>query len=194
MTEQERLSAMMEDGIALRRHVATEMAPLVFRCVDLCETALRGGGKLFFCGNGGSAADAQHLATELLVRLRSRVERPSWPAIALTLDPAALTAGGDDYGFEQVVARPLSGLGRAGGVLFGITNSGRSANFIKALQVARDMGIGTIGFLGGHGGAAAALCDVPLIVPSVETAPIQEAHITQGHAILELLEDRLIRT
>ncbi|MCA3359496.1 MAG: SIS domain-containing protein [Roseomonas sp.] len=194
MTEQERLSAMMEDVIALRRHVATEMAPLVFRCVDLCETALRGGCKLFFCGNGGSAADAQHLATELLVRLRSRVERPSWPAIALTLDPAALTAGGNDYGFEKVFARPLSGLGRAGDVLFGITTSGRSANFIKALQVARDMGIGTIGFLGGHGGAAAALCDAPLIVPSVETVPIQEAHITQGHAILELLEDRLIRT
>ncbi|MFM7414801.1 MAG: SIS domain-containing protein [Alphaproteobacteria bacterium] len=194
MTEQERLSAMMEDGIALRRHVATEMAPLVFRCVDLCETALRGGGKLFFCGNGGSAADAQHLATELLVRLRSRVERPSWPAIALTLDPAALTAGGNDYGFEEVFARPLSGLGQQGDVLFGITTSGRSVNVIKALQVARGMGIRTIGFLGGDGGAAAALCDVALIIPSNETARVQEAHITLGHAILELLEDRLIST
>ena len=193
MMEQERLSAMMEDGIALRRHIAGEMAPLVFRCVDLCESALRGGGKLFFCGNGGSAADAQHLATELLVRLRSRVERPSWPAIALTLDPAALTAGGNDYGFEEVFARPLSGLGQQGDVLFGITTSGRSTNVIKALQAARGMGIGTIGFLGGDGGAAAALCDVPLIVPSVETARVQEAHITLGHAILELLEDRLIR-
>ncbi|MFM7608255.1 MAG: SIS domain-containing protein, partial [Alphaproteobacteria bacterium] len=172
----------------------TEMAPLVFRCVDLCETALRGGGKLFFCGNGGSAADAQHLATELLVRLRSRVERPSWPAIALTLDPAALTAGGNDYGFEEVFARPLSGLGQQGDVLFGITTSGRSVNVIKALQVARGMGIGTIGFLGGDGGAAAALCDVALIIPSNETARVQEAHITLGHAILELLEDRLIST
>ena len=192
MMEQERLSAMMEDGIALRRHIAGEMAPLVFRCVDLCEAALSGGGKLLFCGNGGSAADAQHLATELLVRLRSRVERPSWPAIALTLDPAALTAGGNDYGFEEVFARPLSALGRKGDVLFGITTSGRSTNVIKALQVARGMGVGTIGFLGGDGGAAAALCDVPLIVPSVETARVQEAHIRLGHAILELLEDRLI--
>lgn len=192
MTEQVRLSAMMEDGIALRRHIAGEMAPLVFRCVDLCEAALSGGGKLLFCGNGGSAADAQHLATELLVRLRSRVERPSWPAIALTLDPAALTAGGNDYGFDEVFARPLSALGRKGDVLFGITTSGRSTNVIKALQVARGMGVGTIGFLGGDGGAAAALCDVPLIVPSVETARVQEAHITLGHAILELLEDRLI--
>ena len=192
MTEHERFSAILEDGIALRRHIADEMASLVFRCVDLCEAALRGAGKLFFCGNGGSAADAQHLATELLVRLRSRVERPSWPAIALTLDPAALTAGGNDYGFDEVFARPLSGLGRNGDVLFGITTSGRSTNVIKALQVARGMGIGTIGFLGGDGGQAAALCDVPLIVPSIETARVQEAHITLGHAILELLEDRLI--
>ena len=192
MTEQERFSAMMEDGIALRRHMASAMFPLVLHAVGLCEAALRGGGKLFFCGNGGSAADAQHLATELLVRLRSRVERPSWPAIALTLDPAALTAGGNDYGFEDVFARPLSGLGRQGDVLFGITTSGRSPNVIKALQVARGMGIGTIGFLGGDGGSAAPLCDVALIVPSSETARVQEAHITLGHAILELLEDRLI--
>ena len=192
MGEHERLKVMMEDGIALRRHIAVEMAPSVLEAIGLCEAALRRGGKLFFCGNGGSAADAQHLATELLVRLRSRVERPSWPAIALTLDPAALTAGGNDYGFEEVFARPLSGLGQQGDVLFGITTSGRSPNVIKALQVARGMGIGTIGFLGGDGGQAAALCDVPLIVPSIETARVQEAHITLGHAILELLEDRLI--
>jgi D-sedoheptulose 7-phosphate isomerase len=192
MNEADRFRAMMEDGIALRRHLATEMAGLVLHAVDFCEAALRRGGKLFFCGNGGSAADAQHLATELLVRLRSRVERPSWPAIALTLDPAALTAGGNDYGFEDVFARPLSGLGRQGDVLFGITTSGRSPNVIKALQVARGMGIGTIGFLGGDGGVAAPLCDVALIFPSSETARVQEAHISLGHAILELLEDRLI--
>lgn len=194
MKERERLNEMMEDGIALRRHVVTAMAPLIFQAIDLCEQALRGGGKLFFCGNGGSAADAQHLATELLVRLRSRVERPSWPAIALTLDPAALTAGGNDYGFEEVFARPLSGLGRKGDVLFGITTSGHSANVLKAFRVARGMGIGTIGFLGGDGGEATPLCDVALIVPSSETARVQEAHITLGHAILELLEERLIRT
>ena len=194
MGEHERLKVMMEDGIALRRHIAVEMAPSVLEAIGLCEAALRRGGKLFFCGNGGSAADAQHLATELLVRLRSRVERPSWPAIALTLDPVALTAGGNDYGFDEVFARPLSALGRKGDVLFGITTSGRSTNVIKALQVARGMGIGTIGFLGGDGGSAASLCDVALIVPSSETMRVQEAHITLGHAILELLEDRLIRT
>lgn len=192
MKELERFKAIMEDGIALRRHLASEMAPLVLHAVDVCEAALRQGGKLFFCGNGGSAADAQHLATELLVRLRSRVERPSWPAIALTLDPAALTAGGNDYGFDEVFARPLAGLGRKGDVLFGITTSGRSRNVIKALEVARGSGIGTIGLLGGDGGPAARLCDLALVVPSSETARVQEAHIALGHAILELLEDRLV--
>jgi D-sedoheptulose 7-phosphate isomerase len=194
MTEGDRFRAIMEDGIALRRHMATGMVDLVLKAVDCCENSLRNNGKLFFCGNGGSAADAQHLATELLIRLRSKVERVSLPAIALTLDPAALTAGGNDYGFEQIFSRPLSGLGRSGDVLFGISTSGRSANVIKALETARAMGIRTIGFLGGDGGPAAALCDVALIIPHGETARVQEAHITLGHAILELLEDRLIKS
>ena len=106
-----------------------------------------------FCGNGGSAADSQHLATEMLIRLRGSVERPSWPALALTLDPAALTAGGNDYGYERVFERPLRGLGRAGDVLFGITTSGRSANVVRALRAAREMGIVTVGLLGGAGRA-----------------------------------------
>ncbi len=149
---------------------------------------------MFFCGNGGSAGDAQHLATEMLVRLRPGVERPSWPAIALTLDPAMLTAAGNDYGFEEVFARPLSGLGRAGDVLFGITTSGRSRNVLRALETARGMGIVTVGLLGGDGGPSRMLCDHALVVPATETARIQEAHISLGHAVMELLEDRLVRT
>jgi D-sedoheptulose 7-phosphate isomerase len=187
------VAAVMEEGAALRRRLAEEMTPAVIGVVDACEAAMRGGGKLFFCGNGGSAADSQHLATEWLVRLRSKVERPSWPAIALTLDPTALTAGGNDYGFDEVFARPLSGLGRAGDVLFGITTSGRSPNVLRALETARGIGIVTVGLLGGDGGPAKALCDHPLIVPSTVTARIQEAHITLGHVVLELLEDRLVR-
>jgi D-sedoheptulose 7-phosphate isomerase len=109
------------------------------------------------------------------------------------LDPTALTAGGNDYGFDEVFARPLSGLGRAGDVLFGITTSGRSPNVLRALETARGMGIVTVGLLGGDGGPAKALCDHPLIVPSTVTARIQEAHITLGHVVLELLEDRLVR-
>lgn len=193
MEEAARFATMMETGAVLRRRVAQEMTGQVIAVVEACTSAMRAGGKLFFCGNGGSAADAQHLATEWLVRLRSKVERPSWPAIALTLDPAALTAGGNDYGFDEVFARPLSGLGRAGDVLFGITTSGKSANVLRALETARDMGIVTVGLLGGDGGPARALCDHPLIVPSEVTARIQEAHIALGHAVLELLEDRLVR-
>jgi D-sedoheptulose 7-phosphate isomerase len=194
MPEAARFASLMEDGAVLRRQLAREATSAVIGIVDACEASMRAGGKLFFCGNGGSAADAQHLATEWLVRLRSKVERPSWPAIALTLDPAALTAGGNDYGFDEVFARPLSGLGRAGDVLFGITTSGKSANVLRALETARAMGIVTIGLLGGDGGPARALCDHPLIVPSDVTARIQEAHIALGHAVLELLEDRLVRS
>ncbi|MBP0464344.1 SIS domain-containing protein [Roseomonas sp. PWR1] len=194
MEEAARFAAMMEEGAALRRRLASEAAGTLIAVVDACETAIRAGGRLFFCGNGGSAADAQHLATELLVRLRSSVERPSWPAIALTLDPTALTAGGNDYGFEEVFARPLSGLGRAGDVLFGITTSGKSPNVLRALETARGMGIATVGLLGGDGGPARALCDHALVVPSSVTARIQEAHIALGHAVMELLEDRLVRS
>ena len=193
MDEAARFAAMMEEGAALRRRLGAEIAAPVIRVVDACEAAIRGGRRLFFCGNGGSAADAQHLATELLIRLRSSVERPSWPAIALTLDPTALTAGGNDYGFEEVFARPLSGLGRAGDVLFGITTSGKSPNVLRALETARGMGIVTVGLLGGDGGPARALCDHALVVPSAVTARVQEAHIALGHAIMEFLEDRLVR-
>jgi D-sedoheptulose 7-phosphate isomerase len=145
-----------------------------------------------FCGNGGSAADSQHLATEMLIRLRGAVERDSWPALALTLDPAVLTAGANDYGYERVFERPLRGLGRRGDVLFGITTSGRSPSVVLALQAAREMGIVTVGLLGGGGDPAQSLCDHVLLVPDHETARIQECHIALGHAVLELLEDRMI--
>ena len=193
MDEATLFETIMEDGALLRRRLAKDAKGAVLGVVDACETSLRGGGRLFFCGNGGSAADAQHLATEWLIRLRSAVERPSWPAIAVTLYPTALTAGGNDYGFDEVFARPLSGLGRAGDVLFGITTSGKSPNVLRALETARAMGIVTVGMLGGDGGPARALCDHVLLVPSQVTARVQEMHITLGHAVMELLEDRLIR-
>jgi D-sedoheptulose 7-phosphate isomerase len=192
MNEAARFTAMMQRSAELKRRIAVELADAVVAVVGACETGLRGGGKVMFCGNGGSAADSQHLATEMLIRLRGSVERPSWPALALTLDPAALTAGGNDYGYEQVFERPLRGLGRAGDVLFGITTSGRSANVVRALTAAREMGIVTVGFLGGTGEPAIGLCDHVLLVPDTETARIQECHIALGHAVLELLEDRLV--
>lgn len=191
MDEAAKLAAIFDRSAALKRRVLAEQAEAMLRMVDVIAGAISAGGKIFFCGNGGSAADAQHLATELLVRLRGGVERASWPAIALTLDPAALTAGGNDYGFDMVFARPLSGLARKGDVLVGITTSGRSANVVRALEVAKEMGVARLGLLGGHGVPAAALCDVAIVVPSSETARVQESHITIGHALLELVEDRL---
>jgi len=190
--EAARFARIMEDGVALRRRAAAELLDAVLSVVAACERSMRAGGKLLFCGNGGSAADAQHLATEWTVRLRGGVERPSWPAIALTADGASLTAAGNDYGVSEIFARPLSGLGRAGDVLFGITTSGRSPSVVRALEVARGMGIVTVGLLGGEGQPARALCDHLLMVPSGETARVQEMHITLGHAVLELLEDRLV--
>jgi D-sedoheptulose 7-phosphate isomerase len=192
MSEIARFAAMMNKSAELKRRIASELAAAVISVVDACETSLRGGGKLMFCGNGGSAADSQHLATEMLIRLRGAVERPSIAALALTLDPAMLTAGGNDYGYEMVFERPLRGLGRKGDVLFGITTSGRSPNVVRALVAAREMGIVTVGVLGGAGEPALAQCDHVLMVPDEETARIQECHIALGHAMLELLEDRLV--
>jgi D-sedoheptulose 7-phosphate isomerase len=192
ISETARFAAMMTKSADLKRRIAIELADVVIRVVDACETCLRGGGKLMFCGNGGSAADSQHLATELLVRLRSSHDRPSLAALALTLDPAMLTATGNDYGYDRVFERPLRGLGRPGDVLFGITTSGRSGNVIKALEAAREMRILTVGMLGGSGEPALGLCDLALLVPDTETARIQECHIALGHAVLELLEDRLV--
>jgi D-sedoheptulose 7-phosphate isomerase len=191
-SETARFAAMMTKSAELKRRIATELAETVINVVDACETSLRGGGKLLFCGNGGSAADSQHLATEMLIRLRGSHERPSIAALALTLDPAMLTACGNDYGYDRVFERPLRSLGRAGDVLFGITTSGRSGNVVKALAAAREMGIVTVGMLGGAGEPALSLCDHALLVPDSETARIQECHIALGHAVLELLEDRIV--
>jgi len=192
MTETDRFAAMMERSAALKLRIAHELGGAVVEVVAACERSLAGGGKLMFCGNGGSAADSQHLATEMLVRLRPGKNRKSIAALALTLDPALLTAGGNDYGYDSVFERPLRGLGRPGDVLFGITTSGRSKNVILALRAAREMGIVTVGMLGGDGQPAIEDCDHVLLVPDTETARIQECHIALGHAVLELLEDRLI--
>jgi D-sedoheptulose 7-phosphate isomerase len=192
MSEAARFAGMMRRSAELKQRIAVELADAVVAVVTACEASLRRGGKLMFCGNGGSAADSQHLATELQIRLRGSVERPSWPALALTVDAAALTAAGNDFGYEFVFERPLRGLGRRGDVLFGITTSGRSANVVRALRAAREMGVVTVGLLGGAGEPAIGQCDHVLLVPDAETARIQECHITLGHAVLELLEDRLL--
>jgi len=152
---------------------------------DAIGGALRAGGKVLIAGNGGSAADAQHVAAELLSRFAR--ERQPWPALALT-DPAVITAIGNDYRFEQVFERQVYGLGQRGDVFVAISTSGRSPNVLAALKAARACGLVSIGFTGLNGGALAALCDVALIAPSHETAVIQQIYMTAAHAICELVE------
>ena len=155
----------------------------------VCVDAIRAQGKLLFFGNGGSAADAQHLATELTIRYKD--DRVPIAAIALTTDSSALTAAGNDLGFEKIFSRQIEALGRRGDVAIGITTSGRSPNIIAAFDVCRRMGISTIAFTGGSGGKAAEIADHKLIVPSQTTARIQEMHITLGHMLCVGLERRL---
>ena len=174
--------AVAEAAKAQLRHPFEQ---LVGACVD----AVRGGSKILFFGNGGSAADAQHLATELTIRYKK--DRPAIAAIALTTDTSALTAASNDMGFEQVFARQIEALGKRGDVAIGITTSGRSPNIIRALEVARAMGLVTVAFTGGTGGDMPRVADHVLLVPSDVTARIQEMHITLGQMLCAALEIEL---
>ena len=166
----------------------TNVGPIV-AAARVMEGCLREGGKVMFCGNGGSAADAQHLAAELMGRFLN--DRAPMASIALTVDTSALTAIGNDYGFDEVFARQVRGLGRAGDVLVGISTSGNSANIVAAFEAAREIGIHTVALTGGGGGKIGAIADSLINVPSLSTPRIQELHIAIGHTICELLEDAL---
>ena len=156
------------------------------RLAKACERALKDNNKIMFCGNGGSAADSQHLATELVVRYRR--DRRALAAIALTTDTSALTAAANDFSFDGVFARQVEALGRPGDVLIGISTSGNSANILAALHMAKSMGIVPAGLSGGDGGAMKGLADPLIVVPSQVTARIQEMHILLGHVLCEYLE------
>lgn len=160
--------------------------PAIERLARLMRESIARGGKLLWMGNGGSAADSQHLASEIVGRFRR--ERRGLAAIALTTDSSVLTAVGNDFGFERVFARQVEALGQPGDVLIGISTSGNSANVAAALHAGRCMDLTTVGLLGSGGGRIAGLCDHALIVPSDDTARVQEAHILIGHILCELLE------
>jgi D-sedoheptulose 7-phosphate isomerase len=155
--------------------------------VELAVSSLKQGGKIIFFGNGGSASDAQHLATELTVRYTRN--RPAMAAIALTTDTSALTAIGNDFGFEDLFSRQVEALCRPEDLVIGISTSGTSPNVVKALKAANEIGATTIGLGGRDGGVLPDLCNVSLIIPHAETARIQEMHITLGHAFCQALED-----
>jgi D-sedoheptulose 7-phosphate isomerase len=159
------------------------------QCLDVCVSAIQAGNKILFCGNGGSASDAQHLATELSVRFIH--DRKPIAALSLTMDTTTLTACANDMGFDSVFARQIESIGQEGDILITLSTSGNSPNVIKALAQAKQQGLISIGLGGKGGGEMAEQCDIPLIVPSDTTARIQEMHITIGHLLCGALEQRL---
>jgi len=192
--ELQHIRSIFQDSAALKLKVAETLTGVMGEIATVLFESLKNGGKILFCGNGGSAADAQHLAAELLIRLRPKVNRDGIPAIALAGDTSSITACGNDFSYDCYYERLVAALGRQGDVLVGITTSGKSSNVIRALKKARSMGLKTIGFLGCDGGPALPECDVALVVPSSATGRIQEVHIAAGHAILEVVEERLMHS
>jgi D-sedoheptulose 7-phosphate isomerase len=153
---------------------------------------VQSGGKIMLCGNGGSAADAQHLAAEMLIRLRPNNNREGIATITLAQDTSSITACGNDFGYHLLYERLVKTLGKEGDCLIAITTSGNSENITLAMKAAQEMGIKVFGFLGSGGGMALKYCDEKFIVPSNDTGRIQEAHITAGHALMEYIEDKLL--
>ena len=164
----------------------------VTRAADVIEQCLRAGNKLLVCGNGGSATDASHFATELVVRFVKN--RPAFPAICLTSDSGILTAAGNDYGFDEIFARQVAAFGVPGDVLICLTTSGKSKNVVRSLQEAKERGLKTIAFLGRDGGSTVGIADLDLLVKSDSTARVQEAHHLLLHVLCEIIETRLDKT
>ena len=190
MQDEIRISLMatrqvMEDMLA-----DSTLQQQLVKAVDCCVNALKSGGKLMFVGNGGSAAEAQHFSAEMVGRFLQ--ERKPLPSIALTTDTSAVTAIGNDYGYEHVFSRQVQALGRKGDVLIAMSTSGRSKNIVMAMQAARSAGISTIGLTGIHPRDMVELADVSLKVPSSHTPQIQEGHLVLGHLLCGMVEKQLL--
>jgi len=179
------------ESAEVTRRTAEVCVPAIERAVRTIAECFRKGGSLLLCGNGGSAADCQHIATELKSTLRRDFVRPALSAIALTTDTSFLTASANDFGFEGVFARQVEALGRPGDVLMGISTSGNSANILRAVERARELRLSVIGLTGSDGGSLGKCCDIAIRVPSVDVQHIQEAHIAIGHALCLLTESLL---
>ncbi len=180
------ISKQLTEHIDLIQKIESELSPAIANIATRLMETFSIGNKLLIMGNGGSAADAQHFAGEIVSRFR--IERPGLPAIALSTDTSILTAIGNDYGFDRVFSRQVEALASPGDAVIGISTSGNSRNILKAFEVARQAGCTTIGFLGNGGGSIKDLCDIPLIMPSSDTPRIQEGHITAIHIICDLVE------
>ncbi len=179
------------ESAATKKLIAEKCTGDISRAIDTIIEALNKKRKVLLCGNGGSAADAQHLATEFVIRMNHAIKRPGIPAISLSTDVSNLTAGSNDFGYDQVFARNVETLGVPGDVLIGISTSGNSASVNNAFEAARKKQMATIGFLGSDGGRSKALCDVAIVVPSNDVQRIQEGHITIGHIIFWQVEQEM---
>ena len=182
---------LRESAATKQRLASSGVLSLIVHASERLAGCVTGGGKIMLCGNGGSAADSQHLAAEFTNRLRPGMQRPGIPAIALTTDSSYLTARANDYGFDDVFERLVSCLGQQSDALIGISTSGNSLNVIRAVSCAKEKGILTVGLLGGAGGKLAGLVDIPIVVPSDSTQHIQETHVVLGHILCELVEELL---
>lgn len=180
---------LLEESVAVKQDLIRYQSDSIAKIARITVEALQRGNQILLCGNGGSAADAQHLSAEFVNRFL--YDRPALPAIALTTDTSALTAIGNDCDFSHIFARQVEALGRAGDLLYALSTSGNSPNVILAVQAARKRGVESIALTGGDGGKLAPLCDHALIVPSRSTPRIQEAHITIGHIICQIVEEAL---
>ncbi len=188
------IKSIFEESISVKKLCLQQGLECISIMGDEACISIQNGGKIMLCGNGGSAADAQHLAAEMLVRLRPMNNREGVAAIALAQDISTITACGNDFGFDKLYERMVTSLGKKGDCLIGITTSGNSENVMLAMKAARKMGIKVFGFLGSGGGKALELCDEFFLVPSNDTGRIQEAHITVGHALMEHIEDKLLES
>lgn len=189
MNIQEKIISSINDSISTKQSLLQHNSNLIEQIGLVLAQQVKKGNKILFCGNGGSAADSQHLAAELVVRLRSNFNRPAIPGLALSVDTSILTAGGNDIGFDNIFARGVEAFGLKGDVLIGISTSGKSESVVRAILAAKEKGIITVGLLGGDGGLINSIVDHSLIIPSSVTARIQESHILVGHIWCEIIEE-----
>jgi D-sedoheptulose 7-phosphate isomerase len=190
MDMRSRLMASIEESIAVKQAILASMLDSIMTAADWMTAALHAGHKLLLFGNGGSAADAQHIAAEFVGRFEQH--RRAWPAIALTTDTSILTALGNDYSIDVIFARQIEALGQPGDVVLAFSTSGNSVNVLAGVRAARAQGVRVIGFTGEDGGKLAPLCDLALRVPSRRTARIQEGHMVICHALCEVTETALL--
>ncbi|MFC1556233.1 D-sedoheptulose 7-phosphate isomerase [candidate division KSB1 bacterium] len=181
----------LDESAEVKQAIAAQCSEMIERAGLLLSETFRNGGKVLLCGNGGSAADSQHIATEFVVRLSAKLNRAALPAMALTTNSSTITACSNDYGFDMIFSRQIEAFGKKGDVLIGISTSGNSMNVIKAFESARELDLRIIGLIGGSGGDMKGMAEVDIIIPHEDTARIQEGHITVGHILCEIVEREL---